>query len=644
MSALIRVLCAAFVLVATLAPASAVERILQFVSDVRVERNSDLLVTETIRVQAEGREIRRGILRDFPTRYVARDGRRVEVGFEVLSVTRNGTPENYATEALSNGVRIRIGSADRNVPLGPNTYVIRYRTTRQIGFFEKFDELYWNATGTGWTFPIDVAEARITLPEPVNFIQTAIYTGPQGAAAKDATIIEQRPGFIAFRTTRPLPARNGLTVAAAWPKGIITPPTQAQLAQYWLRDNLPVVVAGAGLLLLLGYYAFAWLRVGRDPQRGTIIPLFVPPKGMSAPEVRYVSQMDFDNRAFSAGILDLAVHGGAKLNDSGSQMQLTEVKGARDLSPPVAEMARILFRSGGTLLLDNVNHARIRSAQNALERQLKQLYLNTAFTNNYGWSGVGILVWVAFTAAVAVSVFLSYGSDLGGAMLFGTGFAAPALMVMTGFVFGLLRGQTRLLVFLFGFLFAAAFALAGLAVILGATYEATKSLFSFYTAAMLAPIVIAPLIAMSFYLLKAPTVAGRKVLDEIEGFKQYLGVAEEDRLNHLHPPEKTPELFERYLPYAVALDVENRWAARFAGVLAAAAAAGAATAAWYSGDRFSDNDWGSFANRVGDSLASTVASAATAPGSSGGSSSSSSGSSGGGSSGGGGGGGGGSGW
>ena len=123
--------------------------------------------------------------------------------------------------------------------------MIRYRTTRQIGFFEKFDELYWNATGTGWTFPIDVAEARITLPETVDFTQTAIYTGPQGATGKNATIVEQRPGTIVFRTTRPLPARNGLTVAAAFPKGIVTPPSQAQLTQYWLRDNLPVVVGGS---------------------------------------------------------------------------------------------------------------------------------------------------------------------------------------------------------------------------------------------------------------------------------------------------------------------------------------------------------------------------------------------------------------
>jgi uncharacterized membrane protein YgcG len=640
MRPLYRFTAAAILLAVSLQPAAAVERILQFISDVKVERNSDLLVTETIRVQAEGREIRRGILRDFPTRYKGRDGRRVEVGFEVLSVTRNGSPETFTTEGLSNGVRVRIGNASQTVPFGPNTYVIRYRTTRQVGFFEKFDELYWNATGTGWTFPIDVAEARITLPEPVSFGQTAIYTGPQGASGKDARIVEQRPGTIVFRTTRPLPARNGLTVAAAFPKGVVTPPSQTQLTQYWLRDNLPVVTAGAGLLLLLGYFAFAWFRVGRDPRRGTIIPLFAPPKGMSAPAVRYVYEMEFDNRAFSAGILDLAVHGGVKLNDSGSQMRLTATKATREVSPPVAAMGRELFKSGSSLLLDDVNHKTIGAAKTALESNLQTLYLKTMFTNNYWWSSIGLLLWLVFTGAVALSVFASYGGDLGGAMLFGTAFAAPAICVMTAFLFGLVTGRTGILTFLFGFLFAGAFAVAGFAVLLGSTYEATGSLVNLYTLAMLTPILIAPLIAMSFYILKAPTVQGRKVMDEIEGFKQYLGVAEEDRLNYLHPPEKTPELFERYLPYAVALDVENRWAERFAGVLAAAAA-GAATAAWYAGTRDSKTDWGGFASRVGDSLTSAVASASTAPGSSGGGSS---GSGGGGSSGGGGGGGGGSGW
>jgi uncharacterized membrane protein len=126
-------------------------------------------------------------------------------------------------------------------------------------------------------------------------------------------------------------------------------------------------------------------------------------------------------------------------------------------------------------------------------------------------------------------------------------------------------------------------------------------------------------------------------MDRIEGFRQYLGVAEEDRLNALNPPDKTPELFEKFLPYAIALDVENRWAKRFAGVLAAAGT-GAAVSTWYAGNRNWRDDPVGFANHLGGTLSQTIASASSPPGSSDG------GSGGGGSSGGGGGGGGGSGW
>jgi uncharacterized membrane protein len=128
-------------------------------------------------------------------------------------------------------------------------------------------------------------------------------------------------------------------------------------------------------------------------------------------------------------------------------------------------------------------------------------------------------------------------------------------------------------------------------------------------------------------------------MDQIEGFRMYLGVAEEDRLEALNPPDKTPELFERFLPYAVALDVENTWAKRFAGVLAAAGT-GAAVGAWYVGHQNSSDDPIGFANHLVSDLSQTIASASTPPGSGG----DGGGSSGGGSSGGGGGGGGGSGW
>jgi hypothetical protein len=85
---------------------------------------------------------------------------------------------------MANGVRVRIGSAGRSVNSGLHEYVIRYRTTRQIGFFDSYDELYWNVTGNGWTFPIEVAEARINLPDKVEFKQTAFYTGAQGTTGK----------------------------------------------------------------------------------------------------------------------------------------------------------------------------------------------------------------------------------------------------------------------------------------------------------------------------------------------------------------------------------------------------------------------------------------------------------------------------
>jgi uncharacterized membrane protein len=165
------------------------------------------------------------------------------------------------------------------------------------------------------------------------------------------------------------------------------------------------------------------------------------------------------------------------------------------------------------------------------------------------------------------------------------------------------------------------------------------------------PAILVPIASSAFTWMKAHTGQGRRIVDQIEGFRLYLGVAEKDRLNFLNPPERTPELFEKFLPYAIALDVENEWAEQFEDVLAAAMAAqqAAGTPTWYTGHHnWSQNPTG-FANFLGNELSTTIAAASVPPAASTSSSSSSGssysgGSSGGGSSGGGGGGGGGSGW
>ena len=97
---------------------------------------------------------------------------------------------------VSNGVRIKLGDADKTVDAGEHRYVIRYRTTRQIGRFNDYDELYWNVTGNGWMFPIDVAEARIRLPAAGQVRPARGLYRPQGSTASNAEVIDEKPGEI----------------------------------------------------------------------------------------------------------------------------------------------------------------------------------------------------------------------------------------------------------------------------------------------------------------------------------------------------------------------------------------------------------------------------------------------------------------
>jgi uncharacterized membrane protein len=281
-------------------------------------------------------------------------------------------------------------------------------------------------------------------------------------------------------------------------------------------------------------------------------------------------------------------------------------------------------------LLDQSNHVALGNAKNALQSALTSEYLGKLFANNYVWSSLGLVLALLLFLAILIAAGMSARTDVLAGLVAGGLFTFP--FVMGGAVM-MFKGWQRSTWMLIG----GAIILV-LAVLIGL---ATVSSFAPGTANLIpaaAIFVAAAISGIGFPWLKAPTKSGRKTMDDIEGFRQYLGVAEEDRLNAMNPPDKTPELFERFLPYAVALDVQNAWAKRFAGVLAAAGATAAASS-WYIGDRRWENDPVSFANHLGSELSQTISSASTAPGSS-----SSGGSSGGGSSGGGGGGGGGGGW
>ena len=111
-------------------------------------------------VRATGDRIKRGIIRDFPTAYTNRFGHKVKVGFQVLEVRRDGAPESYRVESVAESKKIYLGQKDIFLSLGVDTYTLKYRTTRHLGFFREFDELYWNVTGNAWTFPLDQVGGR----------------------------------------------------------------------------------------------------------------------------------------------------------------------------------------------------------------------------------------------------------------------------------------------------------------------------------------------------------------------------------------------------------------------------------------------------------------------------------------------------
>lgn len=626
--------------------AAAAERILGFHSLVRVGADGSVTVEETIRVAASGAKIKRGIYRDFPTHYKDRFGNRVTVGFEVIDVRRDGAREPYHIKKRTKGVRVYIGRKDVLLEPGDYTYTLTYRTDRQIGFFEEFDELYWNVTGNDWEFPIEEASAEVHLPPGADVLELSAYTGPKGARGRDFAA-SRGEGVVRVTTTKSLAPGEGLTVAVSWPKGFVPEPGPGEKAAALLKENRSALAALAGLFFVILYFAIAWLKVGRDPARGTIVPQYEPPDGLSPAAVRYLMGMGYSDRVFAAAAVNMAVKNYLTIEADGSDFTLHRAEADESvLTSGEKRIARKLFSDRESIELHRKYNPKIRDAVTSLKKGLRAEFEKTHFVLNARWILPGALLSVATLASVVVaaeerapaaflSVWLSvwtfacYGlllrilkalragrSALGGASGWTAGQAAA----------GGAAGCTGCFSTLFALPFFAG-EIAGLSF-----FAAVTSPF----AALLLLLIVG--VNLLFYqIMKAPTLKGRRLMDRIEGFRSFLEATGQDRMDRLTPPERTPALFERYLPYALALEVENRWCEQFTDILARSAEGGEYRPGWYSGGRPGSFSPAVMASSLGASLASAVSSSASPPGSS-------SGSGGGGSSGGGGGGGGGGGW
>jgi uncharacterized membrane protein YgcG len=554
------------------APVRSQEVIKSYDSDIDVRADGSMDVTERITVHAEGQQIRRGIYRDFPTRYRDRYGNRERVAFDVLGVERNGVAEPWFTEHLSNGVRVNTGNDDFLPVPADYTYTIRYHTTRQLGFFDDHDELYWNAIGTGWVFPIESGTVRVRLPGAVPNLKAEGYTGPQGAHGTNYAADVPQPGVATWRLTKPLDAYEGFTIALSFPKGVIAAPTATDRVKWFLQDNRGVLIALIGLAVLIAYCVREWRRVGRDPQGRAIFARYEPPAGKTPGGLRYLMDMGYDMRCFSSDVLSMAVAGQLRITKEDhffrDVWQLDRVNGLpHPASQSQSQLLRGLFAGGDSLELKNTNASIVQGARNDHKEALDAEYEPRYFKRNQKSLVYAVIIAIA---AGALAFFSSGGFGI--PLIISVG----VLMLITLVVFG--------------------------------------------------------------RLVRAPTTEGRALMDEVEGLKLYLGVAEKQELAQMRGPDQPPQLdaerYEALLPYAVALEVEDAWTDKFTAAVGAAAAAQAASRmTWYSGHG-GITSMGDFTHSIGSSLSSSISSASTPPGSS-------SGGGGGGSSGGGGGGGGG---
>ena len=477
----------------------------KFHSDIMIQKNSSMIVKETIDV--EFHQQRHGIYREIPFKYRDDFGKVITTPTRVLSVTDgSGKAWKYKVERTGPVINIRIGDARKYVE-GRWTYIITYEVENVILFFKDHDELYWNVTGNYWKAPIKEASATafLTTKEKSKNLMAAGYEGSYGS--KEECSYETYDNSGKFYTKRSLKMGEGLTVVFGWDKGLVSPPSS------WKKFLWAINLAENWVFLLpifsFLYMGNRWYRKGRDPRvRESVTVMYEPPKFDHQPltpaEVGTLVDEKLDPRDITSTIVGLAVKGYIKIEETKKEglifdktdYYLRKVKGPdANVSPFERElMERLLGGTAGVRVSDLKNkfYAYLPELKKALYGELtrKKYFLSSPEKVRNSYLVAGILV---FVFSVLAFVFLVPNPG------------------WKGILAGILTGIPVL-----------AFA---------------KS-------------------------MPAKTRAGASAYMDVLGFQEFMNRAEKDRLERMGDKD----LFSKFLPYAIALNVADNWAKAFEGI------------------------------------------------------------------------------
>jgi uncharacterized membrane protein YgcG len=542
------------------------ESILSFKSDIIVQRDASLTVQETIRIRSTGDTIRHGIVREFPTSYKDHLGTWYNVRFTVQSVLQDGKPVDYHVEPVRNGNDIFIGNRQVILASGIYEYTIVYYTQRQLGFFADHDELYWNVTGNGWRFPIEQAEVVVHLPQGIldEQIQTAVYTGEEGSLAEHA-VLSVQGGTVHGNITQPLRALEGFSVVVGWPKGFVQMPSWYTRILWFFEDNIIFLLLLVYCCVLLTWYLYGYMRVRRSTRLGTIIPLFYPPKDMEPSTVGYICNKKYSDAYIAPDIVDCAVRGYIAIaQETGSHLFIqkyvltaTKKYEAHTRDPELSEYQKkllsALFADKSTVIIGDAKEEdveEVSTLRKVIRMSKAHCVQQYGYCIDHFWALCFIgIVIVAFGWIFSVYTVLISASD-GEKLVFVYSFFATCL-TMTFLAYSGFRGYTA---------------------------------------------------------------SGRKLRADIEGFKLFLSTTEKERLNMIGtPPRQTPTLYERYLPYAMVLGVEEQWTRQFTSLFYQLEQEGRPyTSVWYVGRPFISSR--GLANNICRSMTRSISASITPPG------------------------------
>ena len=483
-------------------------KIQKFSADIFVQQDSVVNVTETIEVNFIGAW--HGFYRTIPIEYV---GSQSGLGsnfnyslFVKLESATDAAGQPLKVESSRDGQYLKWKIYVDDATDAVRTIVLHYRVTNGLKYFEDYDELYWNVTGNLWDTPIENASAQILLPPGVTGIRALVFTGANGSRAQNADVATSDNG-VNVSMPRPLAFHEGLTVVVGWDKGFVTKPASSDLVNQFLESNWPIFFPVPVFVFMF----WLWYTRGRDPRVVPVAVQYTPPVGMTPAEAGALVDDEAAMRDITATIVDLAVRGYLTIEEKESQHMMGLYSNKEyifHMKKKPAEWKGL--KSHELLMLAGI-------FANGVSPDVELSALQNEFYKNL--PGIKDSI---FDELMERGYFQHRPDYVRGGFLVG------------GVVVGVL-------LFVLG--------------------NSLSQKWGMAQAPFLIAAVISAAIVMGFgWFMPARTAEGAKALAGVLGFEDFLVHVEADRMDRI---AQTPETFEKFLPFAMALGVEKKWVNAF---------------------------------------------------------------------------------